>query len=131
MLLFHEFFKASFLWFHIVSVSGHVSSSVIFLLKIPGKFIKVCMYLEQNHFGFLTKLFDRFIESSFSCDFPINQDCKIFLSELLWLCFYQWAYLLALWLACFGFACFKVDDKVKKIIWFGFEKKAFKKGKQI
>ena len=72
------------------------------------------MYLEQNHFGFLTKLFDGFIESSFSCDFPINQDCKIFLSELLWLCFYQWAYLLALWLACFGFACFKVDDKVKK-----------------
>ena len=47
-------------------------------MEIPGKFIKVGMYFEQNHLGFLTKLFDRFIESSFSCDFPINQDCKIF-----------------------------------------------------
>lgn len=47
-------------------------------MEIPGKFVKVCMYFEQNHLGFLTKLFDRFIESSFSCDFPINQECKIF-----------------------------------------------------
>ena len=47
-------------------------------MEIPGKFIKVCMYFERNHLGFLIKLFDRFMESSFSCDFPINQDCKIF-----------------------------------------------------
>ena len=50
-----------------------------------------------------------------------------FLSEFLWLCFYQWAYLLALWLACFGFACFKVNDKVLKIIRFILRKRPLKR----
>ena len=36
-----------------------------------------CIWNKINS-DFWQKYFDRFIESSFSCDFPINQECKIF-----------------------------------------------------
>ena len=99
-------------------------------MEILGKFIKGGMYFEQNHLGFLTKSFGRFIESSFSCDFPINQDCKIFYQNC---CDFVFTSGLTCLLCDLLALALPVLKSITKYLChpIHFEKKAFKKGKQI
>ena len=74
-----------------------------FLLQGKKDILKNSLWWGAQHLRFWIKI----LWWSFWCQSSLQKKkTESFLSEFLWLCFYQWAYLLALWLACFGFACF-------------------------